>query len=167
MHATVRSSDDVSGVGGQRRLPMGSGHRSPQRACQHPLGEGARSTEPWWRRTSPWSLVLRGGIAAIGLLLVALLTATGASAQSADLAITAFTDSPDPVAAGGTLTYTVTVINNGPNAASNVVVSHVTPPNTIANMTGCPMGWATSAVGVPVPTPPAGLRAWPRVVAGP
>jgi uncharacterized repeat protein (TIGR01451 family) len=40
----------------------------------------------------------------------------------ADLAITKI-DDPDPVVAGGTLTYTIQVVNNGPSDAQNVVVA--------------------------------------------
>jgi uncharacterized repeat protein (TIGR01451 family) len=40
----------------------------------------------------------------------------------ADLSVTN-TDSPDPVAAGSNLTYTITVSKNGPNAAQNVTMS--------------------------------------------
>ncbi|MDD5043774.1 MAG: dockerin type I domain-containing protein, partial [Patescibacteria group bacterium] len=48
---------------------------------------------------------------------------TGASA---DLSITKL-DSPDPVIAGDTLTYSITVTNNGPDNAENVVVSDTLP----------------------------------------
>ncbi|THG31343.1 DUF11 domain-containing protein [Glaciibacter flavus] len=44
----------------------------------------------------------------------------------ADLAITK-TVAPDPALAGGPTTFTITVVNNGPNAASNVVVADPTP----------------------------------------
>jgi uncharacterized repeat protein (TIGR01451 family) len=47
---------------------------------------------------------------------------------SADLAITK-TDSPDPVTAGGALTYTLTITNAGPSWARNVVVSDTLPLN--------------------------------------
>ena len=46
---------------------------------------------------------------------------TGAAVQNADLAVTK-TDDPDPVVEGGDVTYTVTVTNNGPGAASNVTL---------------------------------------------
>ncbi len=45
---------------------------------------------------------------------------------SSDLSITK-TDSPDPVNAGETLTYTITVTNNGPNNADNVTVTDNLP----------------------------------------
>jgi uncharacterized repeat protein (TIGR01451 family) len=50
------------------------------------------------------------------------------SAQ-ADLSITK-TDSPDPVVVGGTLTYTITVTNNGPNSATGVTVTDTRPAAT-------------------------------------
>jgi uncharacterized repeat protein (TIGR01451 family) len=48
------------------------------------------------------------------------------SAQSADLGITKTVDNPTP-AAGGTVTFTITVTNHGPNNATGVVVSDPLP----------------------------------------
>jgi len=48
---------------------------------------------------------------------------------SADLSITK-SDSPDPVTAGGNLTWTLTVSNAGPSDAQNVVVTDSLPANT-------------------------------------
>ena len=45
---------------------------------------------------------------------------------SADLSITK-TDSPDPVTVGQTLTYTITVTNNGPSGATGVTVTDTLP----------------------------------------
>ncbi len=50
-----------------------------------------------------------------------------AAAVLADLALTK-TDSPDPVTAGNNVTYTVTVVNNGPDTATNVLVTDTLPP---------------------------------------
>jgi uncharacterized repeat protein (TIGR01451 family) len=58
------------------------------------------------------------------------------------------TDSPDPVAAGKTITYTITV-NIGNAEAQNVVVSDNLPPNTTFVSFTAPAGWATA-------TPPVG-----------
>jgi len=48
------------------------------------------------------------------------------SAQSSDLGI-AVIGSPDPATAGSNLTYTITVTNNGPNAATEVSVTDALP----------------------------------------
>ena len=48
------------------------------------------------------------------------------SAQSSDLGI-AVTGSPDPVVVGSNLTYTITVTNNGPNAATEVSATDALP----------------------------------------
>jgi uncharacterized repeat protein (TIGR01451 family) len=47
-------------------------------------------------------------------------------AAQADLEISK-ADSPDPVTVGDNLTYTITVTNNGPDAAANVVVTDILP----------------------------------------
>jgi uncharacterized repeat protein (TIGR01451 family) len=68
-------------------------------------------------------------------------TVTSAPAGSADLSITK-TASPSPVAAGQPLTYLVTVTNQGPSAAPNVVVTDTLPLS--ANVT---FGSATPSQG--------------------
>jgi uncharacterized repeat protein (TIGR01451 family) len=77
-----------------------------------------------------------------------LLSATPASAQ-ADLAL-AQTAAPSVVAPGGTITYTLTLKNNGPNSATTAVVYQQTPPNTtFASIVGPGGTWTcnTPAVG--------------------
>ena len=65
--------------------------------------------------------------------------------DTADLVLTKG-DSPDPVVAGSPLTYTLTVLNNGPSAAENVVVTDTLPPGvTFVSTTGC----AEDPAGVP------------------
>jgi len=67
-------------------------------------------------------------------------TSTTVSVTAADLSMTQ-TVSATAVAPGGTLTYTETVTNNGPNAAVGAVLYQQTPPNTVfASMTP-PAGW--------------------------
>ena len=95
---------------------------------------------------------------------------TGTVVQNADLAVTK-TDDPDPVTEGGNLTYTVTVTNNGPGAATNVTltdtydsltafVSATATQGTCADNTGtvtCDLGslanGATATVTIVVTTP--------------
>lgn len=67
---------------------------------------------------------------------------------SADLSLT-LTDSPDPVAAGAVLTYSMTVRNDGPSAAASVSVSDALPAGTTFQSLSTPAGWTatTPAVG--------------------
>lgn len=62
-----------------------------------------------------------------------------------DLSI-AITDNPDPVLLSGTVTYTMTVTNNGPSAATNVVASGTLPTCTIGNLASGANGSCTSTV---------------------
>ncbi len=54
---------------------------------------------------------------------------TAVAAASADVAVTLM-DTPDPVAAGGTLGYTASLTNNGPAIAQDIAVSLPLPANT-------------------------------------
>ncbi len=69
---------------------------------------------------------------------------------SADLAV-AKSDSPDPVTAGGTLIYTVTVTNLGPSDAQDVVATETLPSEvTFVSTSGCgndPGGVPTCSLG--------------------
>jgi uncharacterized repeat protein (TIGR01451 family) len=67
---------------------------------------------------------------------------------SADLVVTK-SDSPDPVTAGGDLTYTITVTNNGPSDAQGLQLSDTLPANTTFVSFTVPMGW-TRTDSVPV-----------------
>jgi uncharacterized repeat protein (TIGR01451 family) len=63
-----------------------------------------------------------------------------ATANQADLAITK-TATPNPVLAGNNVTYTVGVTNNGPAAATSVVITDTLPPNTTFVSGTSPGGW--------------------------
>jgi uncharacterized repeat protein (TIGR01451 family) len=67
----------------------------------------------------------------------------------ADLAVTK-TDTPDPVNAGGNITYTVNFVNNGPIAGQNVTVTDAVPANTtfVSAVVTTGTGWGTSAPAV-------------------
>ena len=60
------------------------------------------------------------------------------------------TDSPDPVLAGGTLTYTVTMHNNGPNPAHAAILADLMPPEKIIG--GTPGYVANPTFTVPFPS---------------
>jgi uncharacterized repeat protein (TIGR01451 family) len=64
--------------------------------------------------------------------LAASLCSLGARAQTANLSAT-LTDSPDPVVVGGNLTYTYTIVNNGPSTASSIVLSNRLASTVIFN----------------------------------
>ncbi|MGN6186873.1 MAG: IPTL-CTERM sorting domain-containing protein [Thermoanaerobaculia bacterium] len=73
---------------------------------------------------------------------------TNYTTPDANLAVTN-TDSPDPVAQGGTITYTQTVTNNGPDAATNASFTTATGAGTTFQSFTAPGGWSctTPAVG--------------------
>ncbi|HTZ76183.1 MAG TPA: C25 family cysteine peptidase [Candidatus Aquilonibacter sp.] len=73
-------------------------------------------------------------------------TATASvSVAGADLAMTQLA-SPAVLAPTGTITYTETVSNNGPSAATNVTLYQQTPPNTTFSSVTYPSGWACGTV---------------------
>ncbi len=86
----------------------------------------------------------------IFLILTLFLYAAPVAAQ-ADLQTTVDTAAPTTVAAGGQITYTITVINNGPNAATTPSVTDTTPANTTfvsMTMTGGTGTWNCTNPGV-------------------
>ncbi len=80
--------------------------------------------------------------------------------DSADLALT-MSATPNPVPAGGTLTFTLNAINNGPNDAQNLTVSNSLFGVTAATASG--NGWSCNVNGLSVvctrPTLAAGAAA--------
>lgn len=54
----------------------------------------------------------------------------GGTCPGAELSIN-ITDSPDPVFIGSNLVYTITVTNNGPSQATNIVVNQLLPPSVV------------------------------------
>jgi uncharacterized repeat protein (TIGR01451 family) len=75
-------------------------------------------------------------------------TATVLLGTAAELSLTGSV-APNPVSAGGSLTYNFTVSNNGPSAAANVAFATTTPANTTFGTITAPAGWncTTPAVG--------------------
>ncbi|HET9625969.1 MAG TPA: hypothetical protein VFP84_31630 [Kofleriaceae bacterium] len=72
-------------------------------------------------------------------------SATTTVLTPADLAI-AITDAPDPVAAGGNVTYSITVTNQGPGVSTALsVVDHLADGVTFVSANG--PGWSCSASG--------------------
>jgi uncharacterized repeat protein (TIGR01451 family) len=74
-------------------------------------------------------------------------TETTTVSGQADLTLTK-TDSPDPVSAGGDLTYTITVTNKGPDAAASVVVTDTLPGGTTFKSAAPPSGWSCTKPAV-------------------
>ncbi len=64
--------------------------------------------------------------------------------SSADLAVTD-SDSPDPVAAGSNITYSIGVTNNGPSSADNATVVMTIPTNTTLVSIASPTGWSCAS----------------------
>lgn len=68
------------------------------------------------------------------------ITNDDAPAGSADLSVTKI-DSPDPVAIGNNITYTITLNNFGPDAAVNAVLADTVPTNTTFRSITPPASW--------------------------
>jgi uncharacterized repeat protein (TIGR01451 family) len=62
-------------------------------------------------------------------------------AQSADQEVVSVVDSPDPVTPGSTLSYTVTIRNNGPNPATNGGLNINLPGGVTHTTDSVPAGW--------------------------
>ena len=94
------------------------------------------------------------GIVGAGLLFLPAMPALAAE-DPADLSVTK-TDSPDPVAAGSNIIYTIVIDNNGPDTATSVVLTEATPTNTtfvsVSPSAGCttPLVGGIGAVSCPV-----------------
>jgi uncharacterized repeat protein (TIGR01451 family) len=67
--------------------------------------------------------------------------------QGADLSMTQVASAPE-VAPGTTITYTETVTNNGPNAATGAVLYQQTPTNTTFASVTPPTGWTCTSPAV-------------------
>ena len=74
-------------------------------------------------------------------------TVGGYEIASADMSASV-TDAPDPVSTGGTASYTITVTNSGPNAATSPAMATSTPPNTTFVSVSAPAGWSCSSPSV-------------------
>jgi mycothiol synthase len=72
---------------------------------------------------------------------------TTVNPATADLSVTEM-DSPDPVFLGGTLTYTLTVGNDGPGSAAKVSVQDPLPSATAFESVDYPLSWSCSAPAV-------------------
>lgn len=66
-----------------------------------------------------------------------------ATSLDADVSVS-ITDAPDPIPAGGDITYMLTVNNAGPLTANNAVASIATPPNTTFQSATGAAGWSVS-----------------------
>ncbi len=70
-------------------------------------------------------------------------TDVGGVGSIADVAVTD-SGSPNPVAAGNNITYTQSIINNGPSAADNATFIAPIPANTTFQSFAAPAGWSCS-----------------------
>ncbi len=77
-------------------------------------------------------------------VLLLLLGFAGICAAQADVSITV-SDSQDPVVLGTNGNYVITVVNNGPAEATNVVLSDAITANTVFQSLAGPEGWQCTA----------------------
>lgn len=76
-------------------------------------------------------------------VIILLAFAASARGDGADLSVT-ISDAPDPAVVGSNITFTMTVWNNGPEGASDVVLSGSLPSNAKFQSLRSPEGWACS-----------------------
>lgn len=88
--------------------------------------------------------------AVVSILVLAAPRSAGAAAVSADVSVTKEFNSPSPTHSGAVIDYTITIANNGPGAALNIVLADTIPPNTTF------VSYGTGASGVVCTTPPVG-----------
>ena len=100
-------------------------------------------TERRFLRAATRGRPLAGAIFAVTALLG---TAGWAQAQSADLVLAQQVVSPDPVPAGGVATITMTLQNNGPDAASGVKLGDTIPPGSTFVSLGASDGGTCTSV---------------------
>lgn len=81
------------------------------------------------------------------LLVVCLALPLSALAQSADQEVVSVVDSPDPVVPGNTLTYTITLKNNGPDPAVNGGINVNLPLSVTYINTTTPAGFTCNTFG--------------------
>jgi uncharacterized repeat protein (TIGR01451 family) len=84
------------------------------------------------------------------LAVLCLVAAPVVFAQSADQEVVSVVDSPDPVTPGATLTYTVTLRNNGPDPATNGGINTNLPGELTYQNTVAPAGFTCSTFGAAV-----------------
>src|SRR3954454_3752246 len=153
--------------------------RSPR--ASHPAVPDSRAIPASWFRGLPF---LRSGDVRVAAPRIA--------AASADLTVTV-TDAPDPVVAGGSITYTIDVANAGPDIATATVLTFTLAPTTtftsstpgpgtcaeVAGVVTCALGdianggstsvavvVATTVVGTPGPATATVMSAVPDPTAG-
>ncbi len=73
----------------------------------------------------------------------------GGTCPGVDLAMS-MVGNPEPVYLGSNLVYTITVTNNGPSAATNVIVNHTLPPSVVFVSATSSQGSATHSAGTVV-----------------
>lgn len=76
-----------------------------------------------------------------------LLCAGFAMAQTADQEVVSVVDTPDPVVPGQNFSYTITLRNNGPNAAVNGGLNVVLNQNLVVVSRTVPPGWSCTSFG--------------------
>jgi len=88
--------------------------------------------------------------AIVSSLVLAAPAAVQAVPASADVSVTKEFNSPSPTFSGAFIDYTITIANNGPTSASNIVLTDPLPANTTF------VAYGTGASGVVCTTPPVG-----------
>jgi uncharacterized repeat protein (TIGR01451 family) len=147
--ASRTTFDDDASVPIGASIPPFVGSFKPDQALSIFNGKSGSSANGVWQLHVVDGAAFDVGVLQCWSLMISSPTCSdgGGECPGADLAVT-ISAQPEPVILGNNLFYTLTVVNNGPSTAKNVVVSQVLPPSVIFQYATPSQGGAAESGGI-------------------